>query len=449
MPAPPRTRRSSSRIGRFRLTRVLATVAVVGVTAALTGCGSGSDEADGPVTLEFWNWSLKAADPAAQAIIERYEDEHPGVNIKLSEVGGTQETSSKLLAADRADDTPDIVQVEYRALPSLVVSGAVRDITDDVAGVRDNVDDNIWALSSIDDRVYGVPQDIGPMMFTYRKDLFEQYGVEVPTTWEEYAEAAEAIHAQDPDVYITSFSATGLEFAAAQAAQAGSQWWSTDGDAWEVGIADEASLETADYWQDLVERDLVSVEPLLTPEWNAKVNDGRILSWAAASWAPSVLYSVAPDTAGQWASAPLPQWTAGDPAVPFLGGSTYLVPEQSQHPEEAAEFAAWLGASDEGSELLLGLDLYPAGNGGRQATLASDPPRLMPEQTDFYEIADQVIEDTTIPMTWGPNVNVAQSAFGDALNQAALDGTSFRDVYRDTQEAVIEDLEESGYTVRQ
>jgi multiple sugar transport system substrate-binding protein len=158
---------------------------------------------------------------------------------------------------------------------------------------------------------------------------------------------------------------------------------------------------------------------------------------------------VAPDTAGQWASAPLPQWTPGDPSVPFLGGSAFLVPEKSEHAEEAAAFAAWLGASDEGSELLLDLDLYPAGNGGRQATLSSDPPRLMPEQTDFYEIADQVIQDTTIPMTWGPNVNVAQSEFGDALNQAALDGSSFRDVYTDTQEAVIEDLEKSGYTVRQ
>ncbi len=51
--------------------------------------------------------------------------------------------------------------------------------------------------------------------------------------------------------------------------------------------------------QDLVERDLVSVEPLLTPAWNAKVNDGRIRSWAAASCAPSVLFSVAPDTGGR------------------------------------------------------------------------------------------------------------------------------------------------------
>ena len=430
-----------------RSARVIAAIAAGTVVFGIAGCAAGSESSDGPVELEFWTYSVKAADPAAVAIIDKYEEDNPGITIKLSEVGGTAETSSKLLAADRADEAPDVVQVEYRALPSLVVSGAVRDITDDVADVRGNVEENIWALNSLGDQVYGVPQDIGPMMLTYRTDLFEQYGVAVPTTWEEYAQAAETIHTQDPSVYIASFSPTQFEFFAAQAAQAGSEWWSTDGESWTVGIADDASLQTADYWQDLVDRDLVTVEPLLTPEWNAKVNDGKILSWAAAAWAPSVIYSVAPDTAGEWASVPLPQWNAGDSSVPFLGGSTYLVPEKSAHPEEAAAFASWLGATDEGSELLLTLDLYPAGNGGREATLSNDPPRLMPEQADFYEIADQVIEDTTIPMVWGPNVNVAQGVFGDALSQAALDKASFRDVYIATQEAVIEDLEKSGYTV--
>jgi multiple sugar transport system substrate-binding protein len=417
--------------------------AVVAASLALAGCsGAGSGEAgsDGPVTLEFWTWSLKEADPAAQAIVEKYEAENPGVTIKLSEVGGTPETSSKLLAADRADEVPDVVQVEYRALPSLVTAGVVRDITEAVEPKREAVADNIWALSTLGDQVYGVPQDIGPMMLTYRTDLFEKYGVEPPATWAEYAEAAEKIHAADSSVYLASFSATQFEFFAAQAAQAGGKWWDTDGDTWSVGIGDDASL---------VERDLLSVEPLLTPEWNAKVNDGKILSWAAAAWAPSVIHSVAPDTAGKWASIPLPQWTEGDASVPFLGGSTYLVPEKSEHAEEAAKFAAWLGASDEGSELLLTLDLYPGGNAGREATLTNEPPRLMPQQKDFYEVADQVIDDTTIPVVWGPNVNVATNAFGDALNKAALDGTSFRDVYTAAQDTVVADLEKSGYTVEQ
>lgn len=441
---------TGARRPRRRRAALVGALALVPALALAACSSSGGDDAagsDGPVTLEFWTYSLKGTDPEAQAIVDRYHELDPDVTVKLSEVGGTAETSSKLLAADRADTAPDVVQVEYRALPSLVVSGVVKDITDDVADVRDGVEDNIWDLTTFDGQVYGVPQDIGPMMLTYRADLFAQYGVEVPTTWAEYAAAAEAIHAQDPSVYIASFSPTQFEFFASVAAQAGGEWWSNDGDAWSVGIGDEPSLETADYWQDLVERDLVTVEPLLTPEWNAKVNDGKILSWAAAAWAPSVLYSVAPDTAGLWEAAPLPQWTPGDASVPFLGGSTYLVPEKSEHAEEAAAFAAWLSATDEGSKLLLGLDLLPGGTAGREATLTAEPPMLMPQQTDFWQVVDQVVADTTIPVTWGPNVNVAQSAFGDALNEAALNGGSFRDVFTATQETIAADLEKSGFTV--
>ncbi|MEU5106187.1 MULTISPECIES: extracellular solute-binding protein [unclassified Streptomyces] len=453
MTASPLPSSRSGRPWRRPVPASLATATLAGVLAAtsLTGCSSSDDSASdgGPVTLQFWTYSVKGGDPAAKAIVDKYHQEHPNVTIKLSEVGGTAETASKLLAADRADDTPDVVQLEYRALPSLVVAGAVKDITKDVASVKNKIDPNIWDVTTLNNQIYGVPQDIGPMMFTYRKDLFAKYGVKVPTTWAEYASAAEQIHKKDPDAYIASFSATQFEFFAAHAAQAGAQWWSNDGKRWTVGIDSEASLKTADFWQDLVDRGLVKVEPLLTPEWNAQVNDGKILSWAAGSWAPSVLYSVAPDTAGKWASAPLPQWKAGDAAVPFQGGSTYLVPAKSKRAKEAAAFAAWLGASDEGSKLLLGLDIYPSGNAGRAATLTHEPPKLMPQQKDFYKVAERVIKNTTIRVVWGPNVNVAQSAFTDALNKAALNKTSFREVYRATQKTVVNDLKKSGYTVTQ
>ncbi|MEV0618369.1 extracellular solute-binding protein [Nonomuraea sp. NPDC050404] len=441
----PRRRRRRTILGAAALT--------VALTASLAACGSGDTaspgtaSAGGPVTLEFWTWSLKGNDAAAKAIVDKYHQQNPNVTIKLSEVGGTSDTAAKLLAADQAGDTPDVVQIEYRGVPALVVAGAVKDITADVASVKSGVDANIWAQTTFNNQVYGVPQDIGPMVLTYRKDLFDKYGVKVPATWEEYADAAERIREKDPDAYIASFAANQLEFFAAHAAQAGAQWWSTDGSAWKVGIGGEASLKTADFWQDLVERDLVKVEPLLTPEWNAKVNTGKILSWAAGAWAPSVIHSVAPDTAGKWESAPLPQWTKGQAAVPFMGGSAYLVPAKSKHAKEAAAFAAWLGASDEGSKSLLDVDIFPGGNAGRQATLSAEPPQLMPQQKDFYQVTDQVIKNTTIPVTWGPNVNVAQSAFGDALNKAALDKGSFRAVYQATQQAVVADLQKSGYTV--
>jgi hypothetical protein len=44
--------------------------------------------------------------PPAKAIIDKYHQQHPDVTIELSEVGGTTDTSAKLVAADRAARGP-------------------------------------------------------------------------------------------------------------------------------------------------------------------------------------------------------------------------------------------------------------------------------------------------------------------------------------------------------
>ena len=69
--------------------------------------------------------------------------------------------------------------------------------------------------------VYPVPQDSGPMAMFYRVDLFKEAGLEVPTTWEEYATAAEQIKARGS--YITNFPRSDVNWFAGNVWQAGGQ----------------------------------------------------------------------------------------------------------------------------------------------------------------------------------------------------------------------------------
>ncbi len=41
-----------------------------------------------------------------------------------------------------------------------------------------------------DGGIYGLPQDSGPMALFYNKEVFDKYGIAVPTTWDEYVAAA-------------------------------------------------------------------------------------------------------------------------------------------------------------------------------------------------------------------------------------------------------------------
>ncbi|MCP2636037.1 extracellular solute-binding protein [Microbacterium sp. HD4P20] len=379
--------------------------------------------------------------------MDQWNEENPDIQVKYTDAGGGTDSSAKLVTAARAGNAPDIALVEYTTLPAMIVADVPADITEYVSDIQDAFTEGTWAQTTFGGVTYGIPQDVGPMANVFRADRFEELGVAVPTTWQEFRAAAEAVKAADPASVIAALPPTEFGFWAGVATQAGAEWWSSEGDEWTVGIADEPSLEVADFFEQLVADGLISTDPLLTPEYNAALNAGTMLSWPSAVWAPSVIESVAAETSGSWEMAPLPQWTEGDAAVPYQGGSALVVTTSSDHPEEATKFAKWLNASEEGNDILINTQsLYPAATIGQEMTEGNEPPPLMPQQTDFYNVAAQIASDT-IPVTWGPNVNLASSVFGDELQKAITNGTPWRDAFIATQEAVVEDMVKSGFTV--
>ncbi|GMA32888.1 ABC transporter substrate-binding protein [Litorihabitans aurantiacus] len=410
----------------MRRTGLITTATALVAALALAACsgdggsgGGGGDDgsADGPVTLEYWAWGT-----TQKPLVDAWNAANPDIRVRHTDVGGGSDTAARLVTSTRAGNAPDVAQVEYQTLPAMIVAGVASDITDATSDIADEFAEGIWNQATFDGVTYGVPQDAGPQTLNYNAARFAELGIEVPTTWEEFAEAAEAVKAADPNAYITTFAPGEFGGFAGFAQQAGAEWWSVDGDTWTVEIDGEESRAVAEYWQDLIDRDLVLAEPLLTPEWNAALNDGRILSWPAGLWAAGVLYGVAEGMTGDWAMAPLPQWTAGESAVGFQGGSAVIVTTSSDNADAAAKFAAWIGASEEGAAIQIEQGQYPASLPGQQLTLESDPPLLMPQQEDYWEVAAAIAADTIPQISWGPNVNVASSAFQDAMSAAVTEG---------------------------
>ena len=424
---------------------VAVTVSIAVAALALTGCASGDDSgssADGPITLEYWAWGT-----TQKPLVDAWNAAHPDIQVKHTDAGGGGDSSAKLVTAQRADNAPDVALVEYNTLPAMIVAGVAGDISEYTGDLEDEFAPGVWSQATFDGTSYGVPQDAGPQALTYNQARFDELGIEVPTTWAEFAEAAEQVRAADPDAYITTFAPAEFGGFAGFAQQAGAEWWSVDGDEWTVDFDDDASVAVADYWQDLIDRDLVLAEPLLTPEWNARLNDGNVLSWPAGLWAAGVINGVAADMAGQWAMAPLPQWTEGDSAVAFQGGSAAIVTTSSKHAEAAAEFAAWIGTSDEAAQIQIEQGQYPASLAGQQLTLDAEAPALMPQQDDYWQIAAEIAADTIPEISWGPNVNVASSAFQDAMSAAVTNGTPRSAALTEPEQVVVDDMETSGFTV--
>lgn len=427
---------------RSRTLIAVASAAIVGL--ALAGCSSGgaSGSQGDKVSLSFWSWA-----PNTQKLVDVWNKAHPDIQVKYTDAGGGNDSAPKLRTASRAGNAPDLAAVEYTTLPSLIVAGVPLDITKYVADVKDKFTEGTWEQTTFDGHVYGIPQDVGPMATPYRADKLNELGIAIPKTWDDFAKAAEAVHAADPNTTIASLPSGQFGFYAGVATQAGSKWWSVKDGKWTVGIADDSSLKVADFFEKLAKEGAISTDPILTPEWNKDVNAGNVLSWPSALWAPGVIEGIAPDTIGKWTMAALPQWTPGDASVAYQGGSSVIVTKGSKHPREAAEFASWLNASAEGAKLILNtVNAYPAAISGQNDAKTSAPPALMPQQTDYYALA-ATISSKTIPVTWGPDVSVAQTAFTDTLNKAIANGTPWRDAFIATQAVVVKDLKSAGFKV--
>lgn len=444
----------------MRFTRT-ARLAAAGLALSLTlaACSSDSESNNTPkpdtttagekVSLDFWTWA-----PNMDKVVELWNQENPDIQVTVNKQDGGDGAMTKFLTAIKAGSgAPDVMQAEYQVIPTLVSSDALADVSAYVSEeTKADFSAGTWnAVTLGTDAVYAIPQDAGPMMFFYRADVFENLGIEVPTTWDEYADAARKINAADPKVYLGTFSANDAGWFKGLATQAGASWWSMDAAAgsWGVHIDEEPTQRVAKYWGDLVEEGVINNKPMYTPEWNAALNDGTEVGWLSAVWAPGVLAGNAPDTAGKWKAAPMPQWDASAPATGAWGGSSTAVSSQSKNPEAATKFVTWLNTNPDAVKAMVKeAGIYPASLSASAAAL-SEPPAFFSNQPDFYTVAGEVAA-TENPFTAGPNVNFAFESYKGEFAKAAEAKSSakFLDALKAIQSGTVSDMENTGFTVK-
>ncbi|GAA3929843.1 ABC transporter substrate-binding protein [Microbacterium soli] len=435
--------RASSRVP-LRWTAIALAPALAAL--ALAACSSSSDPAPGtgtadePVTVDFWGWV-----PGLEDLVAQWNEQNDHIHVEFHRMTG--DDGQKVEAAVDAGKGPDLVQLSTHDLPDYVISERVVDITEYVSKHEDNYTPASWAAVSFDGQVYGVPQGIGPAATMYRTDIFEDLGLEMPETWDEYLETARALKAADPEVRIANLSPSEIGQWAQEIQQAESSWYGIDGDAWTVGVNDAGSRLVAERWQTLLDEDLVTTEQMWTPEYWALVNSGRIATITYAAWFPTSIVENAADTAGKWRVAPMPK-NAGSENSGDSGGAAVVVLKNTENAAAAAEFAAWLNGSDDTQDALITVGgLFPSTLNG----LASD---ALTAPSDFF--GGQVVNEVFIesakqtPATWveGPNYGAIQTVLLDEFAKVVGGEGTFLQALDTAQQAAVADLESRGLSVK-
>lgn len=448
----------------------MATVALAAGLAACSGGGGGGGATDGgdagggdgasncentipkpdlPV-VTLWAWY-----PNMEDVADNFNEANDEVQVCWTNVGAGGPAYERLQTAVSAGSgAADVVMVEADRIPSFQIQGAFVDLRDlGYEEVQDNFSEGAWKDVSVGDGIYGAPIDGGPMGMIYRTDIFEEYGITPPTTWEEFEAAARTVR-EAGGPYFADFAANQPAFVTALMYQTGVEPFAyspeNEGEI-SINLDDQRIKDMLDYWANLVSEDLVGTQDQFTPEYISGVIGGDYATYLSAAWAPGYLQGAGVGEgadAGVWATAPMPQWDPDNPIAINWGGSAFAVTSQASDPELAAQVAFGVYADqaslDQGwqEQIIFPLNVN-----------VLDSPEFQDYEVPFFN-GQQANKEVYVPaanaytgMVYTPIGQYYYSALTEqlaAINEGSVTGAEAADALQADLEAYAE---EQGFTV--
>jgi N,N'-diacetylchitobiose transport system substrate-binding protein len=371
----------------------------VGLLLAVAACGGGDEAAaqSGDQKITLWLNGTDTPQELRDYLVKTFADQNGGAKLVIEEQDWNGLVPRLQTALASADQTPDLVEIGNTQSPTFTYAGAFAEITDMVGDFGgDDLLQGFLDAGTVEDSVYAVPYYSGARAVFYRKDYFQKAGVEVPTTLQEFQDAAVKLQQANPSGK-PNFS--GLWFPGqdwyngiAWIYSAGGDLAVKDGDEWKGALSSPESQEGLAQVRELFQqatsapRDADSAEP-----W-VPFNNGEAAMFSAPTWArwsidlPECNKGVDPEDTSEAAKAaraeqqkcneektgifPLPGPSAGQPAAVFAGGSNIAIPAKSQHQDLARKLLTII-FSEEYQTMLAESGLIP-GNSGYADALGDD-----------------------------------------------------------------------------
>jgi len=266
-------------------------------------------------TLRLWTYARPHADDYNKAR-PAFEAQHAPATVDIQLVHG-ETVTSRLRAAFWADlDVPDLVEVVIDRAGSFfrgeVEDVGFMDLTPYLqsSGMYDRVVQSRFAPYSNRGKIFGLPHDVHPVMLAYRRDLFEELGIDPDTlvTWDDFIAAGQRITIRtgaNPRYMIDldSASSSSIEVLLFQR---GGGYFDSRGN---LIINQPITVRTLKWFVPLV----AGPNRIATGiGWGASfaqgVEDGYVLSFICPDWRTKITENDIPRVSGKMALMPLPMF---------------------------------------------------------------------------------------------------------------------------------------------
>ena len=410
--------------------KLLAAMLCVAMAAtSLVGCGGsgdsgkdtdtakssekGSDEEK--VELTIWETS-RNKDDWYTSMEKKFLEEHP--NITLNKVVKEGDPGNEFYQAVASGTAPDLVNCSFTMMDSYITSGILEPLNQytDEWDEWGNFTKEYVDMFTKDGKVYGVPNQVAPMLFGYNKALFEEAGIkEPPKTWDEAVEVAKKIN--DPDNQVAGYATLAAEW---------TEWffqyyvWQAGGDLTkenedgtaELTFTDPAVIKAAEYYQKLKSEGVLQSD--LTLKFSDLVTNfglGKIgMMPFAGDWvSEAITKGIDPDDIGLC----LPPAGPSGKQTTAIGGDCWVINAKA---DQAKKDAAWAYI-----KYYTGKD-YRASYYENLATKGAPNPVIIPRDdmsiTDFYEFPEEYKEVLESAKSVGRLEFYGKADFGSYVDRA-------------------------------
>ncbi|WP_341947512.1 extracellular solute-binding protein [Microbacterium sp. LWH11-1.2] len=181
------------RIARAAAVTAVAALALTACSAPAADTDAGGDDAalKGEVTL--WMYPVIRDEAASKDFWETaeadYEKEFPDVDLTI-ELQTFDKRDEQISAALAANSGPDIVLITPDQAATYLNVGGLLPVDDAIEDERDAFFPATLEAATFEDELYGVPLFQNVFTTAYNKTVFDEAGLELPTTWDEIREAA-------------------------------------------------------------------------------------------------------------------------------------------------------------------------------------------------------------------------------------------------------------------
>ncbi len=294
-------------------------------------------------TLRLWTSASNHSVPYKKAV-PSFEAKNTGVKLDVQLVHANA-VSSRLRAAFWADlDVPDLVEVEitlagsfFRGPPEDVGFIDLMPILKKT-GYYDRIVKTRYAPYTNKGKIYGLPHDVHPVVLAYRRDLFEELGIDVEQikTWDDFVRIGREITIPG-ERYLMELSDSGVAAYEMFLFQRDGGYFDAEG---QLVMDSDVALKTLLFYIPLVAGpDRIGSDLGSGRVFTQAVEQGYFLSYVCPDWRSKVTETDIPRMAGKMALMPLPAVVQGGRRTSTWGGTMLGITKACPDPEMAWKVA--------------------------------------------------------------------------------------------------------------